>query len=72
MQSENEKWVSCHRGLFPDVPLPLNTDGTYSESPVTVLIISAQQVCGQECPPTCGFRQITESLKTNNNKLGQI
>ena len=67
MPNENEKWVSCHRGMFPDVPVPLSTDGTYSEAPVTELIVSAQQHCGQECPPTCGFRHVTESLKTGQS-----
>ena len=68
MQSEKEKWVSCHRGVFPDAPVPLNPNGTYSESPVTVLIVGAQQLCGQECPPFCEYRQVTESLEANKNK----
>lgn len=72
MQSENEKRVSCHRGVFPDVPLPLNPDGAYSESPVTVLIVGAQKHCGTECPPNCGYRQVTESLEANKNKLEKI
>lgn len=69
MPNANEKWITCHRGVFPDVPLPLNPDGTYSESPITVLIVDAQQVCGQKCPPTCGYRQVTESLEVRKSTL---
>ena len=67
--SEKEKLVSCYRGMFPDVSVPLNTDGTYSESPVMVLIGGAQKHCGKACPPNCGYRQVIESLEAKNIKL---
>lgn len=70
--NEKEKLVSCYRGMFPDVPVPLNTDGTYSESPVMVLIEGAQKLCGQECPPSCEYRQVIESLEANKIKLKKI
>lgn len=67
--SEKEKLVSCYRGIFPDVPVSLNTDCTFLESPVTVLIEGAQKHCGQECPPSCEYRQVIESLEAKNIKL---
>ena len=66
--SEKEKRISCHWGVFPDVPVPLNTDGTYSESPVAALIEGAQKHCGQKCPSYCEYRQVIESLEANKIK----
>ena len=70
--SEKEKRVSCYRGVFPDVPVPLNTDSTFLESPVTVLIEGAQKHCGKACPPSCEYRQVIKSLEAKNIKLEKI
>lgn len=72
MQNERVKWVSCHRGMFPDAPVPLNPDGSYSESPAAVLIVEAQKHCGQYCPSNCGYRQVIESLGANKIKSEKI
>lgn len=71
MQNEREKWICCKRGCFPDVPVPLNPDGTYRSSPVTELVISAQKLCGTECPPNCEYRQLAESLQSIKIRLWQ-
>jgi hypothetical protein len=58
MQNESEKWVSCYRGIFPDVPIPLNPDGSYKKGGVAELIEFARKECGNNCPFECGFRKV--------------
>jgi len=60
---ERDQWISCKRGHFPDVPVPVNPDGSFQRVPVAELVIKAREHCGANCPPDCGYRKVVESLQ---------